>query len=87
MIITASQIKETEKAINFIITFWIGRHDYFWYYWFPKIRVKIIDEELIEISDQLFQNLKEDIRLRHTFKKVSYNLAYGEVKWIENEVD
>lgn len=92
-ILNARKIGETEKAVQYCITFWIvefpnhpvcweGKYFYF-NRWFPKKVVTVIDESHIGIPKPFLQETIELLANKHSFREVRYNAKFRPelLKW------
>lgn len=81
--------KETEKAYNLQVFFWIDSWDFWIYKWLPKSAVKFIDETHAEITDWGVNEIIKEIATKHSFNKARYNARFypEKIRWEENKND
>lgn len=71
MTITAIIKKETEKAVNAEVYFYIDGQTYTWMMWFPKSRINILDDNNIEIEDWLLSKFEKELAEKHSNNRVA----------------
>lgn len=84
--LTVKKIKETEKAIQYCITFWIVEYpnhpvyrygeEFMFNVWFPKKVVTKIDSVHIGVPKNFFELVLKTLASKHPFQKVRYNAQY-----------
>lgn len=84
--LTAQQINETEKAVQYRVTFWIvenpghpvcgGGKEYYFGRWFPKRVVTPIDDTHIGIPKKFLEETIQLLANGHPFQEVRYNAQF-----------
>lgn len=89
--ITVTKNKETERAYNLCVSFWVDSCDFWLFVWLPKSVVKFIDDKHAEVTDWALQQIIDKIATKHSFNKARYNARFypENIIWNkeENEVD
>ena len=87
--IEARKNKETNKAVNLQVFFYIDNCDFWIYKWLPKSAVKFMDDLHVEISAWAFSEIVEEIATKHSFSKARYNARFypEKIRWEENKND
>lgn len=89
-LIVADKIRETDKAVNYCITFWIDMGSYYIYKWLPKKLIIPVDECHIKVEGIGLRMIIDEIACKHTFKKAKYTarVCPENIIWNkDNEVD
>ena len=71
MILTAQVKRDSEKAINAEVYFYIDGQTYTWMMWFPKSKIKVLDENQIEVEDWLVKKFESELNEKHPNNRVS----------------
>lgn len=71
MKLTVKIKRQTEKAINAEVYFWIGGDTYTWMMWFPKSRTRMIDEHHIDVEYWLIKKFENELDEKHPNSRVS----------------
>ena len=86
-LIVANKIKETEKAVDYCISFWIDSCDYYIYKWLPKKLVIPVDDRHIKVGDIGLKMIIDEIARKHTFNRASYTARFYPENIIWNKED
>ena len=84
--LTVRKVGETDKAVQYCVTFWIVEHpghpicgegkEFFFNRWLPKRVVTPIDDTHIGIPKKFLEETLKILADKHPFQKVRYNAQY-----------
>lgn len=88
-LITVCKNKETDKAVNLQVFFWVDNWDFWIYKWLPKSVVKFTDETHAEVTDWALSEIIKEIAAKHSFNKARYNARFypENIRWEEKTDD